>query len=864
MSNPCDPPPVNPCDVAPSSSCEVTVNFPATICNRPSLPRIQYRIGQYSDFRAQIFSELDKKALLQGWTHRKPDDPGIALLECAAILGDILTFYQELYANEAWLRTAAWPQSPAAIVRLIGYRPAPGLGGEGYVAFEINGASSVTVPAGFPFSTQIAGMSAPANFETSQSILALPSLSRFSLYAPSQPAGIDNGTFKFAAASTDLTSAGVTLKVNDRLMLEDVTDPANRQIAVVKSVTTQLDQTVMTIAGTWQGSSPAGTMTAYKLGRTFRAFGYNAPATQFSLDSNNTLTSTSVDTTMMVDDILQGFPLERRVDDLSAGITMLVDLQVTTLTGTYNFFQGLPALSVTSSTDSVGPMQGGITRVEFEKSLKTRGRYYKIWQETDRRTALCHEVIGGSFTVTGVRQFTSGTGISQLDYFGDGATYQALDGRLLQFVTLNPDDTAAKVEEAVASIVEAQIGDPGSIGVRSLTVKQGLAQFTSDDFPLSNPTVVVFGNIAPMTQGKTQQVTVLGNGDARQIFQSFQLPKAPLTWLFNEALTPPRAPEVSILVNQIEWTEVDSFFQNGPKDQVYILREDSSGNTWVQFGDGVNGAALPSGVGNVTAQYRTGNGANGWRQSGTKPQANGRVANLSQVRVYEQVTGGTSDEDPSHVKQAAPARVQELGRVVSLSDFECEALAVPGVEKALAVWDAQENVPLLKLTVLLSNDTPAQLGSVQTAMTLANTSRGASRFPVLVVDASLEYVYLGVTIGLLSGYQSDPTLTAVEAALGVVPSDGSAAPAGGLFSLDRRSLGEEEYSSRIEGTVQNVEGVAWVEVTALWSLGTAKDPSTLFVRLPILFRRPPFVISCPNTSVLALYDTHFSALVGDS
>ena len=65
-----------------------------------------------------MLSALDRSPLLQGWTHRQPDDPGIALLEGAAILGDILTFYQELYANEAWLRTATWPQSIAALVRL--------------------------------------------------------------------------------------------------------------------------------------------------------------------------------------------------------------------------------------------------------------------------------------------------------------------------------------------------------------------------------------------------------------------------------------------------------------------------------------------------------------------------------------------------------------------------------------------------------------------------------------------------------------------------------------------------------------------------------------------------------------------------
>ena len=52
---------------------------------------------------------------LASWTHRTADDPGIALLEGAAILGDILTFYQQHYANEAFLRTAAWRTSWEAL-----------------------------------------------------------------------------------------------------------------------------------------------------------------------------------------------------------------------------------------------------------------------------------------------------------------------------------------------------------------------------------------------------------------------------------------------------------------------------------------------------------------------------------------------------------------------------------------------------------------------------------------------------------------------------------------------------------------------------------------------------------------------------
>jgi hypothetical protein len=845
-----------------SSPCVVPLNFPAVIENRPSLSRFEYRIGRYSDFRAAMLQALDRSPLLQSWTHRQADDPGIALIEGAAILGDILTFYQELYANEAWLRTALRPQSIAAIARLVGYRAAPGLGGAGFVAIEISGNSPVTIPAAFPFSAQIESMADPADFETLQGIVALPSLSRFSLYAPTVIPGIYRGTTQVGVNAASLAVAGVTLKANDRLMLVDTADSQNRQIAVVTSVATVLDQTVITIAGGWQGNDVPGQMTAYKLNRTFRAFGYNAPATQFTLDGTQ-LKSTPVDTTMTVSAILEGFPLERQVNDLSAGITMLVDVQVTSFFahGQENQFQSLTALSVRGDTDSVGPMQGGITRVAFEKNAPSPGPIFTIPEFTDRRTAICHEVVGKAFVVTGVRQPSPGSDTKKLSYLGDGLSYEALDGRLLQFVALNPDDTAARVEETTVRIDRSEIGDPAAMAVRTLSLAPALTEFSLADFPTVSPKVVVFGNVAAMTQGKTQPVAVLGNGDARQIYQSFEFPKAPLAWLLDESLTPPRKPQVTILVNQIKWTQVDSLFASGPKDQVYILREDNAGKTWVQFGDGINGARLPSGVNNVTATYRSGNGANGWRQSGADPQANAQIANLKFLRFYDQVTGGSVDEDSAHIRQTAPGRVQELGRIVSLSDFEYEALALSGVEKALATWDTAEGVPLLKLTVLLSRDTPARLGAVQSAITAANSTRGAARFPVVVAAASLEYVYVALKIGLLPGYQTAPVLTAVSGALGVLPSDGSTAPDGGLFSVDHRWLGEPEYASRIEGTVQNVEGVDWVEVTALGSLGTARDPSTLAVPATESLTR---TISCADNRVLALYKKHFSALVGSS
>jgi hypothetical protein len=842
-----------------STPCIAAAAFPAAIVNRPSLSRIHYRIGQYSDFRAAMLSALDRTVILQSWTHRQPDDPGIALLEGAAILCDILTFYQELYANEAWLRTASWPESITQLVRLTGYRQAPGLGGSGVVAFELNGTQAVTVPAAFPLSVQIAGAPSPANFETSTSLIAVPALSRFNLYPPTQLASLSTGTTQIAATPDALAAAGVTLNAGDRVMLVDGSNVSNRQISVVQSANTVLDQTIVTLAGGWRGALPAaGQLTAYKLGRTFRAYGNNVPATQFSLNSSNQLTSSGVDTTIPLPDILNSFPLERQVDDLSAGIAMLVDLEITnTSNQTENLFRAATAFSVTSGTDSVGPMQGGITRVELQTSHESTGNYVTA----NRRTALCYEVAGQGFAVTGIRALLPGSSVNALAYYGSGASYKALDGRTLQFVALNGDDTAARVEETVARIDPAIAVDGADVGVYPVELLSALTQFTYADFPIAEPAIAVLGNVVGMTQGKTQPTLALGNGDARQVFESFQLPKSPLTWLEDESLTPPRAPQVTILVNQVEWSEVDSLYASQPNDQVYILREDTAGNTWVQFGDGVTGARLPSGVGNVTATYRTGNAANGSRQSGAKAQANQSLPTLKQLDLYNQVTGGTADEDAGHVRVSAPRSVEELGRIVSLADFEAEALGLPGVEKALAEWDTQGGVPLLALSVLMSDDTPAQLDSVQSAMTQANADRGANRFAVIAVEASLEYVYLSLTIGLAKGYQPGPVSAAVRVALGAIPTDGSPPPAGGLFSLDRRGLGAEEYASRIEGAAQNVEGVRWVQATAFGSLGTAagEDPTTLAVPAPPALAT---AVACASNRVLALYGGQLSILAG--
>ena len=61
--------------------------------------------------------------------------------------------------------------------------------------------------------------------------------------------------------------------------------------------------------------------------------------------------------------------------------------------------------------------------------------------------------------------------------------------------------------------------------------------------------ITVYGNIVAANQGETQAEAIIGNGDARAIFQTFALPKAPLTYLLHGEATPPHAPELEVFVD---------------------------------------------------------------------------------------------------------------------------------------------------------------------------------------------------------------------------------------------------------------------------------------------------------------------------
>jgi uncharacterized phage protein gp47/JayE len=95
----------------------------ATINLRENRQVIDYLARDYNSFRKALIDLIPAK--LPEWTDRSEADFGIALLELFAYMADILSYYQDRIANEAFLHTAQERRSIINHLRLIGYEMAP-------------------------------------------------------------------------------------------------------------------------------------------------------------------------------------------------------------------------------------------------------------------------------------------------------------------------------------------------------------------------------------------------------------------------------------------------------------------------------------------------------------------------------------------------------------------------------------------------------------------------------------------------------------------------------------------------------------------------------------------------------------------
>ncbi len=635
--------------------------------NRPALPHFNYRIGTYGTIREYLFDRMNQTDGLQNWTHRGADDPAIALLEGASILGDILTFYQETYANEAFLRTAQWRESVADLVRLLGYRLSPAVGGTATFAFEIKKDEPVTVPAGFPVKATLEELENPAEFETKTEITAYPWLSRFNLFSPLGSSSINSATTEIYVSG----SSPVELKVGERLIVGDAAADNstfnNAEIVIVDSIREQHGVKIYKVKGKLISTGTLSNLFAYRLGRTFHHFGYNSGATVTSSTSATTITTPNPTTgTVTITSNIPTtpvrfyrplistdpaspaltntqFPIDSEVRDLPNGAALVIQARYATDRNNPPLSSDLYKTKVRTITDikpvtyTWGTITGAVSLLTVSSSLDVSGKNMYIVD------ALIHEATSPLFQINATKPENSTSG-NTLNFFGTAEQAKNLEGREIMLEKTGAEPKILSVREVAAT------PDTEFPQLYRITLSENVAY---TDFPNEgDPVFTVFGNLVEADEGKTIPEAVLGSGDATSVFQNFKLPKAPVTYHLVAENTPPETPETEIYVGGRLWTQVDSFFGRKADEQIYIVREDTDGNSWVQFGDGKTGARLNTGTNNVTAIYRTGTGAYGPLKIDTKVQASARA----------EKSGQDTDAERSNRRKHAGRRRQRAQR----------------------------------------------------------------------------------------------------------------------------------------------------------------------------------------------------------
>jgi hypothetical protein len=239
---------------------------PRTLYNRPGLPAIGYRVGRYADFFESMIARLASRPELVGYTTRDLADPGIALIDCWALTGDIVTWYAERAANEGYLSTATQAGSLSLLAALVDYQPRPPLGASGYLAFTMAPGATGVIPAGTQARSVAAQNQLPQTFETAEAITAQASWNQLAV-RQTQPSALSATTADDKAQLT-VTGTATGVQPGTRLVfdfpLPAQNQPQPQQVRVVTGVTAdyQAGQTVLQLVPV-SPQTPVGAATVH-------------------------------------------------------------------------------------------------------------------------------------------------------------------------------------------------------------------------------------------------------------------------------------------------------------------------------------------------------------------------------------------------------------------------------------------------------------------------------------------------------------------------------------------------------------------------------------------------------------------------
>jgi len=749
--------------VSDTSICPCDVFIHPTIAyNLPGLGSISYRAGDYIAFRHALLHSLPAETELVNWRPSAQGDLALQMVEWWAYLADILTFYNEQIANGSYLRTADLPEDVQRLIRMLGYRPRPGIGARGVVAALIKGPGPLDLPSGFPIGSKPGPGKQPQTFELDRDVtITMPD----AVAVDPMPDAhlLVNGGGVLVEGTVG------TVRPGDRVLLLGPRWPANKTdyaLATVQSLLPEEDAhgnrntRVMLVENLSKQLSGA-------LAREYRLLYSTASARVWPYSTKDGVVirkegaQTLVDLETLVRNVNEDDPILFKwtsaavKESLRSMISYKEDVWYANAPDSAKPTEPpdptkVPPIAILHSRIGIDP---GNDATELDKN-RSRLLLHFGWQEVGQLFAT--PVTGATDSLTSLIATPPG-------------------------LLPNVNDAPLFIEDANDTGVHARGSTVDS------TPQLRLTGLPTPPVKLTPPLHALF-DLLPVSRGKTVPPETLGSGDAAIPGQEFILQKSPLTYLQSgdSASGEGYTSTLRVWVDGIQWHEVPGFYGQPPNARVFVTREDEQSKTHVMFGDGINGARLPTGINNVVASYRYGSGGEA-PAAGSLSVMLESLPNLKAIRNPVAVGGGADPDPPDKIRRYAPRSVLTFGRAVSGDDYEAMAAGAPGVSRARAywTWDAQEQRSMVKVYV---GDDPTAVGSATSALAHADDPNR----PLAVMPATPVRIRLRMTLLIDQDRQFENIRAVVIAAL--LDSDN------GLFSASALRIGQSVYRSQLEAT----------------------------------------------------------------
>ncbi len=793
--------------------CPCGCGAPALVLDPPSPgeTHLRRRIGEFNGFVSDLIATVERQTVdgerLGSRWDVAGDPAGLRLARLWGYVAEGVAGYTELTAGEAYLPTAQDWTDLRRIAGLVGFKPRPPIAAQGFVVAELDKGIDPLVPAG----TRVQSPAIPGQAAQTFEVIADSQLHAewdglTATWVP-QPAVPTDRTLRFLG-DPGFGAADRVLFVNEQEPPPLVTtDWIGFWGYLVDLWSFSWDYEVNAASAT--PLALAGVRgTVSELGTTL---------VTFDRDLNKLLSTTT-----------EPYAAYRVLATAANARQIQSVLQIPPSPATTE--------PVSLSVQTTPPIAGDGTWVILDRPLEDLSAH-KLVAIVDWVNGRCDvmEVASHAFvdwdvapgTPTRVSKLTFNAGVGTLQNAGNNpVTVYVLDRRVVAQHYILPSappvgPARLRLYPPPANVpAELAVGIAGEGGVDwqvYACAESADQETTGDDAPSGlvvdltggapaalSVQAPASGNLLRVHHGKTT-AAVLGSGDATQAGQRFTTPDAPIAYDLDDAGTP--VPSMLLRVGGVRWDEVPSLYGQGGAE-VFATRLGPDGSETLEFGDGLEGARLPTGRGNVASTYRVGGGSAGEVASGAIDTLLGSVRGVKKVRGAGPTEGGADQDQESSLRRLVPTRARAFGRVVSAEDLVDLGLGYPGVTHA-ATWNG-------------AGPPGCACGGSGLHLAFVRSGGSGSRPPLPAEIASLSG-YLDacrdatVPLCVCAGIVTRPQLTAAltvdprldPAAVAAAVTTALADPDGSL-GPDQRLLGQPLDRSDVFAVIHGVTGVVGV------------------------------------------------------